>query len=417
MPPSSPNAPGSAADERRPWLLLFVAVCLVAVNLRMTITGVGPLLDQIGADQGISTAVLGLLGSLVLLTWGLFSPLAHGVAARIGMTNAVSWSLAVLAAGTVLRSLPGSPANLWVGTAITGLGLAISNVLLPAVIKRDFPNRIPLVMGVYSALLGGLGAVGAGIVVPISEFESGGAPIGWRAALLATGALIPVALVVWMRATRSNAPRRAVASTEAGEPQGPGGDQAGRRIWGDPVAWLVSLYMGTQSTIFYVLAAWFPLYQVSLGVSAVAAGVGLMIFQFLGIAGSLLMPALARGGLRRWLPALLPAFGTIAWAGLIVAPAALPAWIVIGGLTCGAQLTMSLTLMATRARTSSHSTALSGMAQSVGYLIAGVGPAVFGWLLGTQGDWALAFTVLWAAAAVQFAVGVAVGRRRFVLDR
>lgn len=401
--------------DPRPWLLLFVAVCLVAVNLRMTITGVGPLLDQIADDQRVSPATLGALGSVPLLAWGIFSPLAHGLAARIGMSRAVSWSLIVLLIGTVWRSMPGGPLNLWFGTGLIGIGLAIGNVMMPAIIKRDFAARLPLVMGLYTALLGGLGAVAAGIVVPISNIEREGTLLGWQTALLSTGALIPLALITWIWATRQNGPRSA-SDAEDWAAAGPDGDAVGRRIWRDPVAWLVSLYMGTQSTIFYVLAAWFPLYQVSLGVSPVTAGLGLMVFQFLGIAGSMLVPALARGGLLRWLPAVLPAIGLTAWIGFVVAPAAMPVWIGIGGLTAGAQLTMSLTLMATRARTNSHSTALSGMAQSLGYLIAAIGPITFGWLHGVNGGWILPFTVIWVAAAAQFFVGLAVGTSRFVLD-
>src|SRR5690606_31135838 len=141
-------------------------------------TGVGPLLEEIAADQGVEVAVLGALASLPLLAWGLFSPLAHGLSMRLGMSQTVSWSLVVLALGTVWRSMPGAPANLWLGTALTGIALAIGNVLMPAVIKRDFGARVPLVMGLYTALLGGVGALGSGVVVPISQTTVGGEPLG-----------------------------------------------------------------------------------------------------------------------------------------------------------------------------------------------------------------------------------------------
>lgn len=407
----------SRPSSPRPWALLFVAVCLVAVNMRMTITGVGPLLDQIAASEGVSLAALGVLGSLPLLAWALCSPLAHGFSARFGMSTAVSWSLVLLALGTAWRSLPGSPANLWLGTALTGVGLAIGNVLMPAVIKRDFPERVPLVMGAYTALLGGLGALAAGIVVPISHIPVGDGDVGWRTALLATGALLPVALAVWMWATRPNGPRGEAPGTAGADGTGERvRDDAGRRIWGDPLAWLVALYMGSQSAVFYMLSTWFAPYQLSLGRGAVEAGIWLMVFQFIGIGGSLLVPLLARGRLRRWLPAALPAVGLIAWLGFFFAPDALPVWIVVGGLVGGASLTMALTLMAMRARSASHSTALSGMAQSLGYLVAAVGPTAFGWLHGLSGGWIAPFALIWAAAAAQLVIGVAVGRPRFVLD-
>lgn len=425
-------------SPREPWVLLFVAVALVAANLRMTITGVGPLLEQIAHDQGVSTAALGALGSLPLIAWAVFSPLAHAVSARIGLTNAVTWSLIVLAAGTALRSLPGSPINLWVGTVIIGIGLAIANVLMPAAIKRDFPRRLGAVMGAYSALLGGFAAITAGISVPLSQISTAHGPLGWQVALLLSGTLIPPAIIVWLWAHRTRdhegqaqgadppgTPSTAAdvgAATAAGRsaPQATAltapADRAGRRIWGDGLAWLVSAYMGVQSVSFYVMSTWFVASQTGRGVPAVEAGVTLMVFQLCGIGGSLLMPAIAHGRLKRWLPGLVPVFGLTAWIGIPLAPAAMPLWITMGGLVGGASLTISLTLMAVRARTAAHATALSGMAQSVGYGIAAIGPIVFGWVHALTGEWALPFAVLWVSGALQIVIGIAVGRPRFVLD-
>lgn len=406
-----------AAAERRPWVLMFVAVCLVAINLRMTITGVGPLLEEIADDHGVSVSALGALASLPLLAWGLFSPLAHGLSSRFGMSQTVSWSLVVLAAGTVWRSIPGDPANLWVGTALTGLGLAIGNVLMPAVIKRDFGARVPLVMGLYTALLGGLGALASGAVVPISQITVGGEAFGWRGALLATGVLLPIALVVWVWATRKPSPHDAPPVIDSGSGiVPPTADRSGRRIWGDPLAWLVSFYMGTQSAVFYMLSTWLAPYLTSLGVSPVAAGIGLMAFQLIGIVGSLLLPLASRGALARWAPAFIPAFGVVACIGFVAAPSVLPLWLIIGGLNSGASLTMALTLMATRARTHGHSSALSGMSQSVGYLIAAVGPTVFGWLHGWSGGWVIPFALVSAVALIQLLIGLVVGRARYVLE-
>lgn len=416
----------NAPAERRPWALLFVAVCLVAVNLRMTITGVGPLLEQIAAEQRVSPATLGALASVPLLAWGLFSPLAQGISARLGLSRAVSGSLVVLALGTVWRSLPGPSANLWLGTALIGFGLAIGNVLMPAVIKRDFGGRVPLVMGAYTALLGGVGAVAAGIVVPISQLPWGasGESLGWRVALLATGLLLPPALVVWVWANRGRSARGGDAEADqarAGSPDPgrtpPDDARAGRRIWGDPLAWQVSIYMGAQSASFYMLSTWLAPYAIALGRSPVLAGVDVMTYQLIGIAGSMLLPLIARGRLRRWAPALVAVCSLVAAIGFVAAPALLPLWLVVGGLAAGSSLTLALTLTAVRARSQQSAAALSGMAQSVGYLVAAGGPIAFGWLHGLSGGWVAPFALVWLAVAVQLGTGLAVGRPRFVLSR
>ena len=59
--------------------------------------------------------------------------------------------MAALAAGALVRVLDGPPV-LFAGTVIAGGAIAIGNVLLPPLIKRDFPDRSGLMMGVYFAL-------------------------------------------------------------------------------------------------------------------------------------------------------------------------------------------------------------------------------------------------------------------------
>ncbi|MBL3699187.1 MFS transporter [Leucobacter luti] len=396
--------------------MLFVAVCLVAVNMRMTITGVGPLLEQIAADQSVSPAVLGGLASVPLLTWALVSPLAHGLSMRIGLSRAVTWSLIALMVGTVWRSLPGGPPNLWLGTALIGAALAIGNVLLPAVIRRDFSTRVPLVMGVYTALLGGLGAVSAGLVVPIARIDTGAGELGWRVALLTTGALIPIALVVWIAATRTPGGRPVPAPDSVAAPAGLP-PRSGRGIWRDPVAWWVAAYMGLQAALFYMISTWLAPIATTAGRSAVEAGVEVMLYQVVAIGGSLLVPLLYRGNLKKWVPALIPAVIAGAFAGFVFTPAAPLPWILVGGAASGASLSLSLLFMATKAPDHSSASALSGMAQSVGYLIAAAGPIAFGAAHEATGDWLAPLILLLAVGAAQLIAGIVLGRDRLVFER
>lgn len=388
---------------------MLLAVCLVASNMRMTITGVGPILEDIAADKGVSAATLGALASLPLIVWAVVSPLAHWVGARLGMSRTVGWSLALLAAATVWRSLPGSSVNLWVGTALIGVALAVSNVLMPAIIKRDFGMRVPLVMGVYTALVGSMGAIGSGIVAPISQAEAGGAPLGWRMALVATGAMLPLVLVVWIVAMRGT-DRRAQDVSAAPPPQ------VGRHIWRDRLAWLISSYMGTQSAVFYVLVTWLAPLGLSLGWSPVQAGFGVMFYQILGVVGSASVPLLMFGRLRRWVPALIPAVALIGIIGMLVAPAAMPLWIVITGWCGGASLSMALTLIAIRTREHRAAAALSGMSQSLGYALAAIGPLAFGGLYTISGGWTLPLIALGIVSIAQLVAGIATGGERFVFE-
>lgn len=397
--------------------LLLVAVCLVAANMRPTITGLGPLIDQISTDTGMAVSTLGALAAVPLVAWALFSPLAHTLSRRFGQPRVLLGSLIVLLAGTIVRSLPGAGdgigevAGLWVGTAIIGVGIAIINVLMPAVVKREFSGHVAVVTALYTALLAGFGAISSGVVVPISHLDpggSGGEQAGWRFALLVTGAaLLPFAIAAWWWAHRG--PRHAHV-----RPPARGG---GTGIWTDPVAWLVAAYMGLQSAMFYMLVTWLATISMSTGRSEVVAGIDVMIYQLLSLAGSVSLPFLLRGRIERYAPALIPCLAIVGTVGLMLAPGAILVWIPLLGLSSGSTLAMSLTLMAQRARDHEASSALSGMSQSVGYLIAALGPVTFGALHALTGAWVASLSLLLVILVLLTIVGVFAGRPRFVLER
>ena len=400
---TAPPEPSRAASVT----MLLVAVCLVAANMRPAITGLGPLLDQIGADTGLSVSALGVLAAVPLVAWALFSPLAHDLSRRFGQPRVLMWSLLVLLAGTLVRSIPGPVVSLWVGTAIIGIGIAIINVLMPAVVKRDFPGHVPGVTAAYTALLAGLGAVSSGVVVPISRIPVDGDPAGWRFALLVTGAaLLPFAIAGWWWAHRG----AAHVHVRATAPRGRTG------IWADPVAWLVAVYMGLQASMFYMFVTWLAPLSMSIGRTEVVAGIDVMVYQLFSLAGCLLLPLILRGGLERWAPALIPSLAIVGVAGLMIAPDAVLVWASLIGLTGGATLAMSLTLMAQRARDHDASAALSGMSQSVGYVIAALGPVTFGALHSLTGSWTASLALVLAVLAALTVVGVFAGRDRYVLD-
>lgn len=387
---------------------LIIAVFLVSANMRPTITAFGPLLDQIGEDTGMSLATLGVVASIPLAIWAVVSPFAFDLSRRFGMSRLVAWALVILTVGTIARSLPGTTVNLWLGTAIIGIGIAVMNVLMPAIVKRDFPTRVPLMLALVSALMAASGALASGVAVPLSRL--GDESSGWRLALLLTGgALLPFALAAWAWATRGH--RAAHLAARAAAP--PGSERT--RIWADPLAWQVATYMGLQTSIFYMVLTWLASISTSIGRDEVVAGFDVMIFLLMSVTGSLLMAVVYRGHAERIIPGAIPAVGMLGVIGLIIAPHGVVVWAVLLGLYAGASLSVSFTLMAQRARTASASAALSGMSQSVGYVIAAAGPAVFGWLHSVTAGWMLSLTLIAVAMVGQGIAGALAGRPRFVL--
>ncbi|MFF3632216.1 CynX/NimT family MFS transporter [Streptomyces sp. NPDC002164] len=383
------------APGRRSTVWLLIGVLLVAGNLRAALTGVGPLLPSIEKTTGLSGTWAGLLGTLPLLTFAATSPLVGRTAHRYGAPQALGASLTVLAAGLLVRSLPGV-VFLWVGTVVVAAAIAYGNVLLPSVVKSTVPeDRIGQVTGLYVTAMGLLAAVSSGVSVPLADHLPG----GWRTALGCWAVLAVLAFVVWApQHRRTDSPAPARASRE-------------RIPWRSSLAWQVSGFMGLQSLGFYSTIAWLPSIVHDHGVGEAAAGWQLFLFQIIGLLSSSALPLLAR----RWkdqriLAASASTIGALGFALLAVAPQWAVVSSVLTGLGGGACLVLALTFQGQRAADASQAAALASMAQSVGYLVAATGPLLLGVLHDLTGGWTLPLLLLVALTLIQAVVGFGAGR-------
>ncbi|WP_410608336.1 CynX/NimT family MFS transporter [Amycolatopsis sp. lyj-109] len=377
------------------WLL--VGIVLVAANLRAALTGVGPLLPGIAASTGLSGTGIGLLSTLPLLTFTVTSPLVGRTAHRHGAARTLFFALAVLVAGLLVRSLPGV-FFLFAGTVVVAAAIAYGNVLLPSVVKSTVPeDRIAQVTGLYVTAMGLLAALSSGISVPLAE----NVPGGWRTALGGWAVLAVLAIVVWIPQYRRPRPTAATPATRERIP------------WRSPLAWQVSVFMGLQSLGFYTTIAWLPSIVHDHGVGEAAAGWQLFLFQIIGLVSSSVLPVLVRRGLdQRLLAAGASAIVAGGFALLAVAPQLAVVSSVLTGLGGGACLVLALSFQGQRAADPAQAAALASMAQSVGYLVAAVGPLLLGALHDLTGGWTLPLLLLVALTLTQAAVGARAGRDR-----
>ncbi len=372
---------------------LVIVVILVGANLRGPITGVPPLLSDIRTDLGLDPTQAGLVTALPLLAFAVFSPLVAPIAQRVGLNRALLLSLMLLGLGIVVRPWFGAGIFL-AGTALVGLAITIGNVVLPVIIRRDAPERIPTVMAVSTASYG----IGQGLIallaVPVAVI------VGWRWSVTAAATLTVIAIIAWIiysRASTANAaPEPVVAADDT---------RQWLRVFAIGDAWWVAIFFGLQALLFYTATTWIPDQLVDLaGVSQVAAGNGLTIFHFVGIAGSLAVPVLLRstGNPVRLGVALGLGWGLM-FAGLYLVPNLWVLWMAFGGIVQGAGISLALTLIAMRPVSVDFGRYLSGMAQGVGYCIAAIGPLLVGWLFDSTGSWLIPTIVM-----VVLSVGMAV---------
>ncbi|WP_435874830.1 CynX/NimT family MFS transporter [Nonomuraea dietziae] len=374
---------------------VVAGLVLAALNMRPALAGISPLLDEIMTDVGLTPAGGGAITTVMVVCLGLFGPVAPLLARRIGLDRTLLVALLILAAGVVIRSLDGAPA-LYTGAAIAGTAIAIMNVIMPGVVKQHFPEKAGLLTAIYvSALVGGAAAASA-LAIPMERLTG----YGWRgvSALVAVPAV--AAAVLWLPQAfgRQAAPAN--------------GPRPFRALMRSPVTWKLTAFMGIQSLTFYVMLAWLPTIFQEAGLPADHAGFLLAISNLAQVAATLAVPVHAERS-RTQVPhvtgaALLTVAG---YLGVLLAPTTVPwLWMIVLGLGQGASLALALLIITLRAPDPSSVTALSAVAQSVGYVLAALGPLVIGLLRQATGGWTVPLLAGLAACAVQLVVGVLAGR-------
>ncbi|WP_297117888.1 CynX/NimT family MFS transporter [uncultured Enterobacter sp.] len=382
--------------------LLIAGILMIATTLRVTFTGAAPLLDTIRQDYGLSTVQTGLLTTLPLLAFALVSPLAAGVARRIGMERSLFIAMLLICAGIAVRSLP-SATMLFAGTAAIGCGIALGNVLLPGLIKRDFPGQVARLTGAYSLTMGAAAALGSALIVPLAQ---GGA--GWHGALLMLMIFPLAALLLWLPQWRRTPPATVTGA----------GALHNRAIWRSALAWQVTLFLGINSLIYYVIIGWLPAILLSHGYSETEAGSMHGLLQLATAVPGLAVPLLLhRLKDQRGIAGLVAMMCAVSAAGFWFAPGMAVIWTLIFGFGSGATMILGLTFIGLRASSAHQAAALSGMAQSIGYLLAACGPPLMGKIHDTAGDWHIPLMACALAAVVMAACGVLAGRDREITPR
>lgn len=373
--------------------MLAIGLMLVAASLRAGITGVGPLLDRTQADFGLSAVAAGLVNALPLIAFAVASPLVPRLVVGYGPERALVLALVVIVVGSAVRWLP-SVVALFAGTALLGSGIAVGNVVLPALVKRDFPDSIGLLTSVYATVMGTVAGIASGVVVPLSDAVPG----DWRTALACWGLLVVPALLVWVPKAIRNGPTPAMR------------DGGGRLPVRSSIAWAVTAFMGLQSASFYVMVTWGPSVFHHAGVAPATAGWLLFVHQVVGVISGLLVPPLQRR-LRdqRGLAVGCASLIATGYLGLLLWPAGAVVWSVVVGIGSGGSLVLALGFMSLRAHDPTAAAGLSAMAQSGGYAIAAVGPFVFGALHSVTGGWVVPLAFVCCVAVGQGIAGLRAG--------
>lgn len=441
-PDAGPSAQGQRPSRGR--LLLLVGVVLASLNMRAALGGVAPVLAEISDTFGMTATVASLVTTLPVLAMGLASALAPWLERRLGTEAVLAGSLVLLAGGVALRVAPATAA-LFGGCALVGASIALLNVLMPGLIKREFPDREAGMTAVYSTCMILGATVSAALAVPLERLLG-----GWRGSLLSWAFLAAVAALLWSvraavarrarrgggrRAARvgglsdreeaadggGSAPDGLTATTPGAGASGvreraPGSGANGRALARSWLAWQVTLFMGFQSMMVYLVMAWMPTILTDDGMSGQTAGLVFAFSTLMQMLGTFLVPTLA-GRMRdqRLLGVVVSSLMAAGVTGLLVSPSGGAwAWAGLIGTGQGGALGLALTLMVLRSADSATTARLSGMSQTWGYLLAAAGPLSLGAVHELTGGWRVPITLMLGVCVTLGLFGLGAGRNRTV---
>ena len=375
--------------------LLVLGVILISVNLRTSIASVGPLIPFIREDLGISNGLAGLLTTLTLLTFAVFSLFAPSLGKKWGHGIAIFFGISLLSIGVIVRVLGGIEI-LYLGTALTGVGIVIANVLMIPFFKARLPEKIGLMTAILSTGMSLFAAIASGISVPLAV-DLG---LGWRGALVFWVGLMALALLVWIPQLKPHE----------------GGSQremfAAKNVWKSKLAWQVTLFMGAQSVMYFTMLTWLPDMFIARGISPVKAGIALSYMQLISLIGTFFVPQILVK-MKTQSPAILVvSMGYLVGYSLLFVQKDLVSFVALTliGIGSGASLSIAYMLISLRTAEDLTTAKLSGMVQSAGYVLAALGPLVFGVSLDLFDNWNVLIWFLLAMSVQFFVFGYQAGK-------
>ncbi|MDI9893327.1 hypothetical protein QM797_01185 [Rhodococcus sp. IEGM 1381] len=391
-----------------------VAIVLLGLNLRLVFGSASAMIVEIRGAYGLGAGSAALLTTGPVVCLGVFAVAATRAVRRWSVPAVLTGCLMLVLVGTALRGVAGWPVLVF-GTLLAGVGIAVANVLGPILIRLLFPHRLGVMTGLFTALVSASAGIASGVTIPLdtSVFHS------WRITLVAWAvpsvfAVAAMALVAWRYHRGADHEAAVTAPPSTARPSTPRPSAPGWEggVLRSPTAWAVTGFMGLQSLLAYSMIAWLPTIYRDRGQTAESAGLLLTVLSVSSIATALTVPVVAaRFRRQRGLAVAVVALSVAGLIGVLGGGVGLAVvWAILLGLGQGGQLSLALTLINLRAPDTSTATSLSTMAQSIGYLVAALGPITAGAIHGATGSWTTPLVVLLAVMIPLTLCGWTAGR-------
>ena len=398
--------------KRSPGKLLILGIIFVTLAIRGPITSVGPVVDLIKADFYLSNGVAGMITTLPLMAFAVVSSFIARISSRFTYGWTMFYGLLLIILGELLRFY-GGVWLLFIGTALMGIGITAGNVLLPSVIKLKFPENIGKITSIYTSCMCISSSIGAGISVPLAI----NAGWGWRGAISIWLVVAVIGLIFWLpQIGKRRIDHSSFTNLACQEEHMINQESKSCRtisIWRSAIAWQVTIFMGLQSLLFFCLVAWFPSIVVAKGMSTEFAGYIALTFQILNLPSIIIVSIIApRLKDQRVISVLLVIGYLLGMFILLMANSATTIIIstLLMSLTAGGILSLSILFFSLRTQNAARAAELSGMAQTVGYLLAAFGPTMMGAINDVTGSWDIPVTLFCLFIVIMIFFGLKAGK-------
>ncbi|CAM2940825.1 MFS transporter [Prescottella defluvii] len=373
-------------------VLVFAAIVMSALTLRLAVTSFSPLASQISDDLGFSSTIVGVFGMVPTAMFAVFGLLTPAIARRLGLERTALLAMMMAGIGMLTRAMVGDTWSLLALSALALGGMGIGNVVIPPLVKRYFSDRLALMSSVYITGVQIGTILPATIAVPLAD------AFDWRVSLGVWSLLGFAAAAPWLMILARGRKKDAAATTAAALPAE---SHAPGRPWRSPVGWGMAGMFGMTSLITYSMFTWIPEILTEAGASESFGGSMVALFSLMGLVAAFGAPTVC-ARMRNPFPIVVgcAVCYAIGFTGLFLAPMSVPIlWVIIIGLG-PSTFPMALTLINLRTRTHAGSAALSGFTQGIGYTVACLGPLLFGVLHESTGGWGAPFALLGVAVCV-----------------
>ncbi|HHD9799230.1 TPA: CynX/NimT family MFS transporter [Streptococcus pneumoniae] len=355
--------------------LFFVpGIILIGVSLRTPFTVLPIILGNISQGLEVEVSSLGVLTSLPLLMFTLFSPFSTRLAQKIGLEHLFTYSLFFLTIGSLIRliNLP----LLYLGTLMVGASVAVINVLLPSLIQTNQPKKIGFLTTLYVTSMGIATALASYLAVPITQASS------WKGLILLLTLLCLATFLVWLPNHRYN--HRLAPQTK---------QKSQIKVMRNKQVWAIIIFSGFQSLIFYTVMTWLPTMSIHAGLSSHEAGLLTSILSLISIPFSMTIPSLTTSlstRNRQLMLTLVSLAGVVGISMLFFPINNFIYWLAIHlliGTETSALFPYLMVNFSLKTSAPEKTAQLSGLSQTGGYILAAFGPTLFGYSFDLFHSW------------------------------